>query len=196
MEGWLATRMIEAFDATHERAQLVIPYQFAAAYLERPEAPKVDAVIANFYWGIEFARTMADEDWGEKPDAFLLAEMEARAMPALEAKLRERRDLIDRLSQAHYPLAAWTYEGGSHFHDIWWNRAMRDKTGNATGRLRHHPAMFGLTARMFEILRQTGFDDTNYLFANTGGGFGHLQYPSQDPQQAPKYRAALEEARR
>ena len=200
-ESYLARRVGEVYAAVREevggggRVKLVLPHEIADAYLDSPDAPRVDAAIANAYWGIEFAKLMYDQRWGNEGDEFLMDRLAETAMDDLRAKLTPVREKVDRLSAERYPLALWTYEGGSHFHDIWWREDVREATGAATSRLRHHPRTADLYREMFALLDDLGIE-TNYLFANTGGGFGHLKYPSQDPTDAPKHRAAVEATRR
>ena len=179
-----------------EGVSLVIPYQLADAYMSREDAPRVDAAISHFYWGIDWVKRSFDEGWHNESDAELLDRMDAQVMEDLREDLTEQRAEIARVSEAYYPVGAWAYEGGSHFHAIWWRKDIQEATGGMTSRLQHHPRMEGLYHEMFGVLRETGFDEKNHLFANTGRGFGHLQHPTQDPADAPKFRAAVAQAGR
>ena len=197
---WTARRFAAAYAAA--RAELgdrddvryVVPVETAAAYLALADAPRVDAAIANFYWGIEWTRRAFEEGWIGEPDDALLDRMEATAIDELRGKLTTQRAEVERLSAEHYPLAAWAYEGGAHFQGIWWRDDVQKATGETTRRLLRHPRMAGLYGRMFDALRDAGFTGKNCLFANAGGEFGHLAHPTADPQASARYRAAVEAA--
>ena len=173
-----------------ERIDLVVPYQFLWFYKRQEGAPHPDAVIANSYWGIEFTQNLAKQpDVSKLTDVQVLERMEEEVMPELRRKLEKTvEQLHDAYPDDTPPL--WIYEGGSHFHDIWWNKQVADATGAVTSRLRHHPRVGELVGEMIDLCGEMGMPWV-YLFASTGGGFGHLEHPSQDPRDAPKYQAAI-----
>ncbi len=177
------------------RVRFVMPIQQLATLAE-PEfldAVKVDHVIENFYFGIDWPREMVEQDLLNRSVDWLVNHFADRldSDPRL-ARLPEQTAEVAAFSRQHYPVTYVTYEGSSHFHHIWWNKDLEAKTGHLTERMDIHPRIYEFYARLFRVLETGGAVHDNYIFVIVGGGFGHRRYPTQPLEDAHKYRACLD----
>jgi hypothetical protein len=182
-------------DDPKRRLRHVLPGHLLPTYRRDADACRVkfDHVIGNFYFGIQFPKQMVANNWLDKDVDFLFAEMAKgletdKALLKLFRQVAETRDFSEKV----YPMTFVTYEGGSHFHDIWWNKDLQAKTGKLTAAMKELPGLYDVYMRLFDLMEQKGLVWDNYIFTIVASGFGHKRYVTQPVQDAPKYRACLD----
>ena len=184
-----------SFDEPGRRLRFVMPYEHLEAFQASPrfDRVKVDHIIGNFYFGIDFPKAIIANEWYDRDIEFLIEQL-AERLPD-DRRLERLRDTVKKteaFAAAHYPVTYVCYEGSSHFHDIWWNREIQDKTGHLTSAMLRHPRMYDFYEYVFQVLEKSGAVHDNYIYTITGGPFGHKFYPSQPAAEAPKYRVCVD----
>jgi hypothetical protein len=189
-----------SFDKPERKVRYMLPMDCLETYVATGshKKVKVDHNIGNFYVGIPFVKMIVESNWVNEPVDFVMDRLlefipkDTRAWGGFNSGLQETVRATAEFSKAQFPISYVSYEGGSHYFGMWWNKELEKKTEKMTQALKIHPRGYEVNRMIFNRLNEIGATNDNYIFTINGIGMGQRLYPGEPLEEAARYRACMD----